>query len=216
MRGSVCGVVALVVSFLMVSGPAAATGYTAWVDGQNLGSPFMRVYGPSLPPMGYVSFCSRFRDQCEQSPSAMDRMDLTPDRLEQLQAVNTRVNAMIRPVTDQELYGRVEYWTFPQSQGDCEDYVLLKRHWLSSLGWPLSALLITVVKDEVDEGHAILTVRTSKGDFVLDNKTDAVLAWHKTPYRFVKRQSYRDPNAWVWLLPSDAHTSVAASSANDR
>ena len=39
----------------------------------------------------------------------------------------------------------------------CEDYALLKRHELMQLGWPSSALLMTVVMDESFEGHAVLT-----------------------------------------------------------
>jgi hypothetical protein len=31
-------------------------------------------------------------------------------------------------------------------------------------GWPESKLLITVVRDENNEGHAVLTVRTDEGD----------------------------------------------------
>ena len=37
-------------------------------------------------------------------------------------------------------------------------------------GWPESKLLITVVRDENNEGHAVLTVRTDEGDFILDNR----------------------------------------------
>ena len=46
-------------------------------------------------------------------------------------------------------YGIADYWTLPtDGKGDCEDYALLKRHELIRLGWPSSALLMTIVKDE--------------------------------------------------------------------
>jgi len=48
----------------------------------------------------------------------------------------------------------------------------------------------------------VLTVRTTAGDFILDNKTDQVLLWHKTPYHYVMRQSYLDPKSWVALDPA--------------
>ena len=47
------------------------------------------------------------------------------------------------------------------------------------------------------DGHAVLLARTSRGDFVLDNKTDKMRRWYDTAYHFVKRQSVSDPNRWV-------------------
>ena len=60
--------------------------------------------------------------------------------------------------------------------GDCEDYVLLKRKMLIDAGWPREALLITVVRDRKGEGHAVLTVKTDKGELVLDNQNENVVA----------------------------------------
>ena len=115
------------------------------------------------------------------------------------------LNHTIEPVTDLELYGISDYWTLPaHGKGDCEDYALLKRHLLIEAGWPASALLITVVRDEKQDGHAILTARTSHGDLVLDNKNDDIVVWHRTPYTFVMRQSYLDPKAWVALDPAQS------------
>jgi len=62
--------------------------------------------------------------------------------------------------------------------GDCEDYQLLKRKLLVEAGLPRRAMRMTVVIDDIDEGHALLTVRTDAGDLILDNKVDAVLPWH--------------------------------------
>jgi hypothetical protein len=42
-------------------------------------------------------------------------------------------------------------------------------------GFPRQALLMTVVKDERNEGHAVLTVKTNGGEFVLDNMNDEAL-----------------------------------------
>jgi predicted transglutaminase-like cysteine proteinase len=56
---------------------------------------------------------------------------------------------------------------------------------------------MTVVRDQNNQGHAVLTVVTSHGDFILDNMTDEIRPWEKTGYRFVKRQSQEDPNVWV-------------------
>ena len=89
-------------------------------------------------------------------------------------------------------------------KGDCEDYVLLKRRILMERGWPESTLLITVVRDQNNEGHAVLTVRTDKGDFVLDNKRRDIVRFADTPYTYIKRQSERNPLVWISLLPPDS------------
>jgi predicted transglutaminase-like cysteine proteinase len=57
---------------------------------------------------------------------------------------------------------------------------------------------MTVVLDELGAGHAVLMMRTNRGDFILDNKTDAVLPWHKTGYEFIKREGAQGM-AWVAL-----------------
>ena len=94
----------------------------------------------------------------------------------------------------------MDRWDYPSDgYGDCEDYVLLKRKMLMEEGFPRQALLVTVVKDEQGDGHAVLTVKTSKGEFILDNMQDEVKSWERTPYRFVKRQSQHDQNVWVGI-----------------
>lgn len=183
------------------------------VDGQNVFSPFMTVYSVSLPPIGYVRFCERNPHECVSQVAADERVELTQERWQELESVNRFVNQEIYPVTDEDLYGRVEFWTYPSTKGDCEDYVLLKRRMLMERGWPASALLITVVLDEEGAGHAILTARTSGGDFILDNKLTEVLAWAETPYRYLKRQDARNKQLWVSLYPTEQPTPVAAFSS---
>jgi predicted transglutaminase-like cysteine proteinase len=156
----------------------------------------MQVSGWTTPPIGYVDFCRHFPGECTIS-GGDEAVPLTERRWRDLQEVDTLVNRIVTPVTDLEYYQSEEVWTLPESYGDCEDYVLLKRKWLIERGWPTGSLLITVVFDEVGDGHAVLLARTSRGDFVLDNKTDTIHRWYETAYRFVKRQSVRDPNRWV-------------------
>ena len=138
------------------------------------------------------------------------RFQATPERLSELDEINRAVNRAIAPVTDMELYGVSERWVIPVDRGDCEDYALLKRQTLIKRGWPVSSLLMTVVRDENGDGHAVLTARTAQGDFILDNKVDAVKMWHQTPYDYVMRQSFIDPKVWVSLNP-EAYSPVAIS-----
>jgi predicted transglutaminase-like cysteine proteinase len=75
----------------------------------------------------------------------------------------------------------------------------LKRKILIQLGFPRQARLMTIVKDRRDEGHAILTIRTDKGEFVLDNLNGEIKPWTATGYRFLERQSQEDPNVWLTI-----------------
>jgi predicted transglutaminase-like cysteine proteinase len=60
---------------------------------------------------------------------------------------------------------------------------------------PADALLITVVFDRNEGGHAVLTATTDQGDLVLDNLTDSVLPWQATGLRWKTVQS-ADPSKW--------------------
>ena len=165
-------------------------------------SNYLRVHGQALPPFGFVHFCRRHHEECGQPANvSMARFDASPAWQRQLDAINRQINARIKPKTDLALYGREEYWTFPVTEGDCEDYVVLKRRTLMQQGWPANALLITVVLDEQGDGHAVLTVRTKQGDYVLDNKVNDVRLWDQTPYKFLMRQSYLNPKLWMALDP---------------
>jgi predicted transglutaminase-like cysteine proteinase len=177
---------------------------------------FEQFYGDTLPPMGYVAFCQIHKVDCRPKGAFADRIQLTPARLSELKQVNDQVNMTVVPMTDLEHYGKIDWWTYPvDGKGDCEDYVLEKRRRLIARGWPESTLLITVVRDENNEGHAILTVRTNEGDFVLDNKRRDLMRWADTPYVFVKEQSQRNPLLWVSLVPPDtASQPVTASNSH--
>jgi predicted transglutaminase-like cysteine proteinase len=174
--------------------------------GSETPQPFMRTYGETPPPFGFVQFCYSFPAQCRMGSLEGERFPANAETLNDLDRVNREVNRLIQPATDQELYGINELWTLPRDKGDCEDYALLKRHILIARGWPVSALLMTVVRDEKGEGHAVLTARTSLGDYILDNKASDVRLWYLTPYSFVMRQSYLNPKIWMSLETRDSGT----------
>ena len=173
---------------------------------------YVSVGTTSRPPIGWVEFCNELPAECATKPTAPRDVVLSPRAWKDLVRVNKWVNDTIKPVTDLEHWGVVEKWSYPDDgKGDCEDYVLLKRRMLIAAGWPREALLITVVRDRKGEGHAVLTVKTDKGDFILDNQAEEVLPWFDTGYRFVKRQSQSDPNVWVAL--GDPRPAVSTASA---
>jgi predicted transglutaminase-like cysteine proteinase len=164
------------------------------------------------PPAGWVEFCARQRDECAGTTTAPRDIALSPEAWKQLVRVNEWVNGTIKPLTDLEHWGVVERWSYPDDgYGDCEDYVLLKRRVLIQSGWPRQALPVTVVRDKKNEGHAVLTVITDKGDYVLDNQNKDILLWSKTGYHFIKRQSQSNPNVWVTLGDPRPPIATAAS-----
>lgn len=173
------------------------------------GSDQMFLKSPAAPPIGYVQFCKVHPADCQPLKKTNQIVRLTEASWAQLNDVNTSVNVRILPATDMQVYGVLERWEYPKVAGDCEDYVLEKRLELIQAGWPESALLITVVRDEAGDGHAVLTVRTDRGDIVLDNKTDQIHVWSDTPYTYLKRQS--STQATAWDLIEDSRTSLVGS-----
>jgi predicted transglutaminase-like cysteine proteinase len=150
-------------------------------------------------PSGWLQFCAENPEECRPAVDEPRDVTLTPDLLQQLFSINSYVNDRIKWTSDAELFGKSERWTYPLDRGDCEDIVLLKRRLLAKAGWPLSALLITTVEERnADKGrHAVLTVRTDRGELILDNQTPEILFWYETNYRYLTRQSPTDPNVWV-------------------
>ena len=165
-------------------------------------SAFMPVGQQVVPPMGYISFCMNDPRQCEGGTDKPVNMTMTPARWTELNTVNDYVNSSIRQISDMDNYGVSEDWSYPNANGgDCEDLVLLKRKMLIERGWSPSDLLVAVVKEWNGAGHAILVVDTDKGEFVLDNKNWAIVAWNEAPYTWIKRQSRERPYVWVNLTP---------------
>jgi predicted transglutaminase-like cysteine proteinase len=161
---------------------------------------YARIGGPTSVPYGWVDFCRRYAGECDSGPLAPLDINLTPKTMKEIGRVSQWVNAHIKPVSDMEHRGVIDRWDFPSDgKGDCEDYALFKRKTLIEEGFPRQAVLMTVVKDEHNEGHSVLTIKTSAGEFVLDNMNDEVKPWDRTGYRFVKRQSQTNQNVWVQI-----------------
>jgi predicted transglutaminase-like cysteine proteinase len=177
------------------------------------GSLYIAIGEPTRAPIGWVDFCRRYAPECDTRPSVARDVVLSAKAWTDLVRINKWANDHITPVTDMEHWGVVERWDYPDDgRGDCEDYVLLKRRMLMDAGWPREALLVTVVREQNGNGHAVLTVKTDKGEFVLDNQNEHILIWSETSYRFVKRQSQTDPNAWVALGEPRPTTATTSSS----
>jgi len=174
-----------------------ALGVTASVNATSFASSRMPVGGATSAPIGHKQFCRQLPDECSIRNRVRVAPKLTRTRWAQLVKINNHANLSVEPMTDSERYGVKEHWTYPKNYGDCEDYVLLKRHMLLQRGWPASSLLITVVRQPNGDGHAVLTVRTSRADYVLDNLNMKIRKWSNTPYQYVKRQSVHHTGKWT-------------------
>jgi len=165
----------------------------------------------SAPPIGWVQFCRTYARECETQPLQPRDIVLTDDALRDLKRLNDWVNRAVKPMTDKDHYGMVQWWRYPDDgAGACHSYALLKRRLLIEAGWPRQSLLMTIVRQRNGEGHAVLTVKTDQGEYILDNLTDDVRLWSKTPYGYYKRQSQDDPNQWVWLNEARADASATS------
>lgn len=117
----------------------------------------------------------------------------------ELTAVNAEINA--RPYrVDLERYGRLDHWTpIDAAGGDCEDYAIAKQLALLGRGWPLAALRLATCWVETGGFHAVLTVDTADGTYVLDNRFTEPMPWEvlrRRGYRFDRRQAAQG-RGWV-------------------
>jgi predicted transglutaminase-like cysteine proteinase len=165
---------------------------------------------PARPIIAWNEFCQTHPGECRVNTSEPETIALTAQAWRKIVDVNLHVNRTVKPLTDMEHWGVADRWNFPDDGfGDCEDYQLLKRKLLVEAGFPRRALRMTVVLDELNEGHAVLMVRTDRGDYILDNKRDDVLSWDGTGYVYVKRESQFE-TSWVSLNHIGGPTVTAA------
>ena len=122
-------------------------------------------------PYGWVDFCTRHAEEC--TLGRLRPMDIRLDKhvWRTLNEINAFANSAIEPISNLDHWGTMlDHWDYPvDGMGDCKIYALFKRKLLIERGFPRQALLMTIVRDLNGEGHAVLTVKTDRGDFVLDN-----------------------------------------------
>ncbi|CDZ36113.1 Transglutaminase cysteine peptidase BTLCP [Neorhizobium galegae bv. officinalis] len=150
-------------------------------------------------PIGHYEFCHKYATECSIKSRSAPSPKVSAKGWAAVRQINRAVNARYIAKTDKEVYGREEVWSYPSNFADCEDFALEKRKELAAQGFALSDLLMTVVRKPDGEGHAVLTLRTSDGDFILDNLDNEVKPWFATPYTFLKRQASFNTGRWVTI-----------------
>jgi predicted transglutaminase-like cysteine proteinase len=197
------GMVALVLAMLTHSPSATFNTSMDRLKGDTeirLGRSFMATETPMLAPMGYIVFCTRNRARCLPSdgPSSVR---LTAAGFEELVGVNRSVNHSIKPRRDVGVGFDADHWDIAPDFGDCKDYALTKLHMLIERGWPARTLRLALAQTPTGEGHAVLVVRTTRGDIVLDNRSNAVVDWRSTDLFWIGLQSDSNPKYWNRVSP---------------
>jgi predicted transglutaminase-like cysteine proteinase len=166
--------------------------------------------GSAQPTDAWSEFCERSPGECAINPAEPATINLDERVWNAIVAINKHVNAAVSPQEDIDHWGVIDRWDYPDDgYGDCEDYQILKRRLLVEAGLPRRALRMVVVLDELGAGHAVMAVRTEQGDFILDNKRDAVLPWHQTGYVYIKSEGDTSL-AWVSLRNQVVVTSAVS------
>jgi predicted transglutaminase-like cysteine proteinase len=169
------------------------------------GIQFIRFDVPTLAPMAFTQFCLKYASDCKPQRLLFrgDRLELNKMRWSELENINRTVNSSIHPVRNEDgLAG--EKWLLGPVRGDCNDYAVTKRHQLITRGWPARTVLLSEVVTVSGEHHLVTIVRTNGGDLVLDNLTDRIMPWSRTPYRWVRIQTPKNPNYWASISEQNA------------
>lgn len=158
----------------------------------------------TLAPYGFYRLCSdKSLAVCNKSHGKLQtnghgQVLMSPQLLASLQRVNVGINQDIKP--EYEKAGTKDNWQVNLAKGDCEDYALTKKTKLLGQGWPSDALLITIVDTEYGERHAVLTVSTNRGDYILDNLMSKVINVEISKYKFLTRQGIKSKFSWTRLV----------------
>ena len=156
--------------------------------------PFLVARKAMPAPAGFGELCGRYRWLCATSGA---RRSLDPSALKIADHVNRRVNHQVHQVSDRSQYGREDVWMLPSRRGgDCEDIAMLKKLRLVEAGVAPETLLVATVLDTKRAPHAVLVIRTTAGDFVLDNLRDGIRPWRQTGYSFLLMQDPKVPTRW--------------------
>lgn len=144
----------------------------------------------AIVPLSMQYFCAQNPRECAGGGNTSSQVTMSPNLMAVLKQINTRVNRAITPVADNS-----DVWSLNPTSGDCEDYVLSKRSALIRKGVPAGSLRIAYTHTRRGEPHAVLVVKTSEGDYVLDNLTNTVKTLRASGYN-IRTMSSPNPTRW--------------------
>lgn len=169
---------------------ASTSGAAAYVDHTRVSTYGLITHTAAVTPLSMQYFCAQHGGECAAS-GGRGQVTMSPNLMAVLKQINIRVNAAIAPRRD-----TADVWSLNPKSGDCEDYVLSKRSALIRNGVPSGSLRIAYTHTRRGEPHAVLVVKTSQGDYVLDNLNNTVKTLRATGYN-IRTMSSANPTRWV-------------------
>ena len=161
-------------------------------------------------PPGFHDSCRRYRWLCTNWTAGAKPVGQA-DLLDLAEKINRRVNLVVSQLSDTENYGVTDYWTLPANgSGDCEDFVLKKYKLLLDAGVASRDLSIAVVLDRQGGHHAVLVLRHSSGDLVLDSLSSRIRPWNRIGYTFIAMQSSEDKTQWEVVMNQPRDSNILA------
>lgn len=185
----------------------AVTAFTSMSAPMAFAETWLRTGSATSVPAGHHFYCARGGRHCGPH-RAVGPKQMSGAAWSRLQSINTHVNRAIRPAHDMDTHGEADVWQIPRSVGDCEDYALLKRSKLLRAGFAPSQLPLVKARLPWGEAHVVLVVRTTDGDFVLDNLRNEIRPFYETGYRFLKMQAPSDSSTWLRVTGRTNHFSI--------
>jgi len=122
--------------------------------------------------------------------------------IDKLSFINSSINHALAYKKDSVVYGKLDYWAKPSEilerrAGDCEDFAILKMAALLHAGIPAQSMSLVVLQDR-KRGffHAVLSVSTGSGVFILDSLSNVVSRDSDLP-SYVPLYSFSTDRAWI-------------------
>ncbi|RAZ82333.1 transglutaminase [Mesorhizobium hawassense] len=139
-----------------------------------------------------------------ESPAFTEIINIAANKgfREKLSFVNSSINRLIAYRKDSVVYGKLDYWAKPSEvlehrAGDCEDFAILKMAALLRAGIPAQSMSLVVLQDRRRKFfHAVLSVSTGSGAFILDSLGNAVMRDSDLP-DYVPLYSFSTDRAWI-------------------
>ncbi|PZU85209.1 MAG: hypothetical protein DI528_12795 [Shinella sp.] len=156
---------------------------------------FLEEKAAALAPYAFVRFCVETPGECEPKHGA-EEVGMSTDIAIDIASINKSVNHGIAPRNDRR--GR-DVWTLSPRYGDCDDYAVTKRRKLIEAGLPARSVRLAIGRTPEGQGHAVVIVRTSTADLVLDNRSDAVKRVNEVDLVWIKIESADNPKWWYAL-----------------
>lgn len=166
-------------------------------------------------PVSQTAFDNHWSRVRAAPPSALMRSELNQAgvhggmaKRDVLRSVNEYVNRVVTYISDDQSYGRRDFWAKPSETiskrtGDCEDFAILKLHLLQAAGYPADKIRLVLARDlAANRDHAFLVVFTPAGSKVLDNATDRVYSV-KEAVALRPIMSFSEGNRWVHAIRED-------------